>query len=169
MGCGAIAIALAVNLSGARVIATDISPAALKLASENVSRHGVEDRVTLLEGDLLQNGLRANRHPGLEPALHTLDTTRHPSQRDTGPRAPSRPGRRRERRWTVIEQLIRQAKDKLKPGGAMFVEIGWDLGERALARSLELWPESEVSITPDLAGLDRVLTLRSPIGAAQPA
>ena len=69
----------------------------------------------------------------------------------------------------VIEQLIRQAKDKLKPGGAMFVEIGWDLGERALARSLELWPESEVSISPDLAGLDRVLTLRSPIGAAQPA
>ena len=69
----------------------------------------------------------------------------------------------------LIERLICQAKNKLRPGGAMFVEIGWDLGDRALARSLELWPESEVSITPDLAGLDRVLTLRSPIGAAQPA
>ena len=69
----------------------------------------------------------------------------------------------------LIERLISQAKNKLRPGGAMFVEIGWDLGERTLARSLELWPESEVSITPDLAGLDRVLTLCSPIGAAQPA
>ena len=54
VGCGAIAIALAVNLPGARIVATDISPAALKLASENISRHRVEDRVTLLEGDLLQ-------------------------------------------------------------------------------------------------------------------
>ena len=35
-------------------MATDISPAALKLASENISRHRVEDHVTLLEGDLLQ-------------------------------------------------------------------------------------------------------------------
>ena len=65
----------------------------------------------------------------------------------------------------VIERLIRQAKNKLRPGGAMFIEIGWDLGKQALARSRELWPDSEVSITPDLAGLDRVLTLRSPIGA----
>ena len=168
VGCGAIAIALAVNLSGARVVATDISPAALKLASENVSRHGVEDRVTLLEGDLLQNvsgpiDILVSNPPYIPSAqLATLPR----EIRDHEPRVALDGG---ENGITVIEQLIRQAKDKLKPGGAMFVEIGWDLGERALARSLELWPESDASISPDLAGLDRVLTLRSPIGAAQPA
>ena len=168
VGCGAIAIALAVNLSGARVTATDISPAALKLASENVSRHCVEDRVTLLEGDLLQpvsgpiDILVSN-----PPYIPSSQVDILPREiRDHEPRVALDGG---ENGMVLIERLICQAKDKLRPGGAMFVEIGWDLGDRALARSLELWPESEVSITPDLAGLDRVLTLRSPIGAAQPA
>ena len=168
VGCGAIAIALAVNLTGARVIATDISPAALKLASENVSRHCVEDRVTLLEGDLLQNVsgpidiLVSN-----PPYIPSSQVDILPREiRDHEPRVALDGG---EDGVEVIKRLIRQAKDKLRPGGAMFVEIGWDLGERVMARSLELWPESDASISPDLAGLDRVLTLRSPIGAAQPA
>ena len=168
VGCGAIAIALAVNLSGARVLATDISPAALKLASENLSMHRVEDRVTLLEGDLLQpvsgpiDILVSN-----PPYISSAQIAALPREiRDHEPRVALDGG---EHGMTVIERLIRRAKEKLRPGGAMFVEIGWDLRERAKARSLELWPESEVSITPDLAGLDRVLTLRSPIGAAQPA
>ena len=168
VGCGVIAIALAVNLTWARVVATDISPAALKLASENVSRHCVEDRVTLEEGDLLQDvsgpiDILVSNPPYI-PSAHLAALPRE--IRDHEPRVALDGG---ENGITVIEQLIRQAKDKLKPGGAMFVEIGWDLGERALARSLELWPESDASISPDLAGLDRVLTLRSPIGAAQPA
>ncbi len=168
VGCGAIAIALAVNLSGARVVATDISPAALKLASENVSRHGVEDRVTLLEGDLLApvsgpiDILVSN--PPYIPSAHLAALPRE--IRDHEPRVALDGG---EDGITVIERLIRQAKYKLRPGGAMFVEIGWDLGILVLARSLEFWPESDASISPDLAGLDRVLTLRSPICAAQPA
>ena len=168
VGCGAIAIALAVHLPEARVVATDISPAALKLASENVSMHRVEDCVTLMEGDLLQDvsgpiDILVSNPPYIASAhLATLPR----EIRDHEPRAALDGG---EEGMEVIEQLIRQAKDKLRPGGAMFVEIGWDLGERVLARARGLWPESEVSITPDLAGLDRVLTLRSPIGAAQPA
>ena len=168
VGCGAIAIALAVNLSRARIVATDISPAALKLASENVSSHGVEDRVTLLEGDLLQpvsgpiDILVSN-----PPYIPSAQLAALPREiRDHEPRVALDGG---ENGMVLIERLICQAKEKLRPGGAMFVEIGWDLGDRVLARSFELWPESEVSITPDLAGLDRILTLRSPIGAAQPA
>ena len=168
VGCGAIAIALAANLSGARVVATDISPVALELASENVSRHCVEDRVKLLNGDLLDavsgpiDILVSN-----PPYIPSFQVDILPREiRDHEPRVALDGG---EDGMGAIERLICQAKGKLKPGGAMFVEIGWDLGERALARSLEFWPESEVSITPDLAGLDRVLNLRSPIGAAQPA
>ncbi len=168
VGCGAIAIALAVNLSGARIVATDISPAALNLASENVSRHRVEDRVTLLNGDLLDSVsgpidiLVSN-----PPYIPSSQVDILPREiRDHEPRVALDGG---ENGMVLIERLICQAKNKLRPGGAMFVEIGWDLGERTLARCLELWPESEVSSTPDLAGLDRVLTLRSPIGAAQPA
>jgi release factor glutamine methyltransferase len=52
-GSGCIAIAAAVNLSGARVTATDISPAALAIARENAARHGVSDRIGFLQSDLL--------------------------------------------------------------------------------------------------------------------
>ncbi len=168
VGCGAISIALAVNLPRAKIVATDISPAALKLASENISRHRVEDRVTLLEGDLLQPvsgpiDILVSNPPYIPSAQ--LDAL--PREiRDHEPRVALDGG---EDGMAVIERLIRQAKNKLRPGGAMFIEISWDLGKQALARSRELWPDSEVSITPDLAGLDRVLTLRSPIGATQPA
>lgn len=52
-GSGAIAIALALSLPSASVVATDISPEALKVAAANAHRLEVADRVTLLEGDLI--------------------------------------------------------------------------------------------------------------------
>ena len=53
-GSGAVAIALAVNRPHVEVWATDTSPAAVKLARENACFHGVEDRVHVLQGDLLE-------------------------------------------------------------------------------------------------------------------
>ncbi len=53
-GSGCIAIAAALYLPEARVDAVDISPAALAVAETNVQRHDVQDRVRLVEGDLLR-------------------------------------------------------------------------------------------------------------------
>jgi release factor glutamine methyltransferase len=52
-GSGAIAVALALRASRARVWATDVSDAAVELACANVRRHGLADRVSVLRGDLL--------------------------------------------------------------------------------------------------------------------
>ena len=63
-GSGAIAIGLALSLPAARVLATDISPAALAVARENVTAHGLDGRIELLEGDLLapvSDAVRAGR------------------------------------------------------------------------------------------------------------
>lgn len=50
-GSGCIAIALLVQLPGARAVATDISAAALEVARINAERHHVSDRLKFVEAD----------------------------------------------------------------------------------------------------------------------
>ncbi|HKX57578.1 MAG TPA: 50S ribosomal protein L3 N(5)-glutamine methyltransferase, partial [Xanthomonadales bacterium] len=51
-GSGCIAIACAVYLPNVRLDASDVSSGALELAAANVARHGVSDRVRLVQSDL---------------------------------------------------------------------------------------------------------------------
>jgi ribosomal protein L3 glutamine methyltransferase len=51
-GGACIAIAMAMYMPGITVDAVDISPAALKVASQNVERHAVGNRVRLVQSDL---------------------------------------------------------------------------------------------------------------------
>lgn len=53
-GSGAIAVTLAKHLTGAHVIATDISDAALAVARANAETHGVADRIEFVQGDGLE-------------------------------------------------------------------------------------------------------------------
>lgn len=53
-GCGAIAVSLAVNLPKVKIYATDISAKALEVAGQNCVKHAVADKITLLQGDLLE-------------------------------------------------------------------------------------------------------------------
>jgi|UPI0003785E93 release factor glutamine methyltransferase len=52
-GSGCIAVTLACEFPQATVIASDISPAALKIAQANARYHGVADRVSFVAADLL--------------------------------------------------------------------------------------------------------------------
>ena len=52
-GSGCIAIALALEFPSAQVIATDMSSRALGVARRNAARHGVSERMTMIETDLL--------------------------------------------------------------------------------------------------------------------
>jgi len=54
-GSGCIGIACALAFEDARVDLSDISADALQLARENVIRHGLQERVQVLESDLLQS------------------------------------------------------------------------------------------------------------------
>ena len=53
-GSGCIAVAVAHHLPKATVYATDVSREALRVAGENVRRHGLEGRVHLRQGDLFE-------------------------------------------------------------------------------------------------------------------
>ncbi len=53
-GSGCIAIALAKNLPAARLTASDISPAALRIAENNAAAHELSARIRFISGDLFQ-------------------------------------------------------------------------------------------------------------------
>ena len=52
-GCGNIAVAIAMNAPGVKILASDIDPAAIKVARKNVAKYDLEERISLSCGDLL--------------------------------------------------------------------------------------------------------------------
>jgi release factor glutamine methyltransferase len=156
-GCGAIAISLAVNLPGTDIYATDISPAALEVARSNCRKHGVADRVSLLEGDLLSplpvavDLIIANLPYVREPELAGVNTDGfEPALALDG----GADGLEKVRRLCV------QAGDKLRPGGYLLLEIGQGQGEKVAALLSGLYQSGKVGLTPDLSGIERVVKMR---------
>ena len=64
-----------------------------------------------------------------------------------------------ERGEEVYERLFPQALRALRPGGHVVVEIGYNMRERVLASLGEQW--ENVEVTPDLAGIPRVVSART--------
>ena len=153
-GSGAIALALADEHPGARVTAVDVSEEALELARTNAARTGLA--IELLRHDL-REGLPAgpwdlvvSNPPYVEPAeLETL----MPDVRDYEPHVAlvGAPGG-----GSATEAVARAARQELRPGGWLVLEIGHGQAARTLALLAELGYE-ETTATPDLAGRERVV------------
>jgi release factor glutamine methyltransferase len=155
-GSGAVAVALAVNLPGVTVYATDISAAALEVARRNASRHGVGDRIRFLAGDLL-----APLPPAVPLIIANLPYVTAAEVED-GRLADFEPELALSGGTDgldVIRRLVSGLPDKLRPGGCLLLEVGWQQGRQVAALLRKLYPGADVEITPDLGGIDRVVGL----------
>ncbi len=158
-GSGAIAVAIALNAPNTHVLATDASDAALVLARRNVERHGVESRVELRKVDLFEglgafDVIVANLPYVSEGDWRVLA----PELRDHEPKAALVGG---EAGTEIIEAMLRQAPPHLAPGGVLAAEIGDTQGETVLRAAHEAFPEAAACVMKDLAGLDRMLVVRT--------
>ncbi len=160
VGCGAIAVAVAHELPQTQIIATDVSPEALALAQRNAHRHGLDQRIRLLSGQLLEPlNTTADIIAANLPYVPTAVWERLPPEvREHEPREALDGGPDGLR---LIERLLRQAPRYLKARGALFVEIGDEQGESASALVREALPAARIEVEPDLSGLDRVLVVRT--------
>ncbi|HNX52554.1 MAG TPA: peptide chain release factor N(5)-glutamine methyltransferase [Pontiellaceae bacterium] len=162
-GTGCIALALLSELPNAEVLGIDLSPAALALARENAKRLGLIDRFSSLENNLLE-GVEVNSldiavsNPPyiLSDVCKTLD----PSVRDFEPQLALDGGRDG---LDLIRILVEQAARVLKPGGGLFLEIGYDQGP-AVRRILQKAGFEQTEVKKDLAGHDRIVLGRMPGG-----
>ena len=153
-GTGAIAIAMAVKLPQARVTAIDLSEAALAMARRNVRRHGLEDRVDLVNSDLLAALPAGDRFHAIlsnPPYVPESDrATMHPQVRHYEPREALFAG---VDGLEVYRRLIPQARVALMERGLLTLEIGY--GQRdAIAELLQGW--RGVQIFDDLREIPRV-------------
>jgi release factor glutamine methyltransferase len=155
-GSGAIAISLAHYNPSSRVVATDISEAALSVARLNAVANQVE--IEFYQGDLLA---QLQDYPPLDLIVANLPYIPLDEYKDldSGVRnfepvqALLAPGDGLD----LYRRLLPQALDKLKPGGCLFAEIGYNQGKLAQKMAHAF---NEVEIIKDMAGRDRILKAR---------
>ena len=156
-GSGAISINLAIHLPMARIYATELYPEAAKIAGYNVERHNVADRVTLLQGDLL------------EPIPEMVDmVVANLPYIPTGVIAGLQPEIQWEPREALdggvdgldtIRRLLHQAQQKLKPSGVAILEIDPDQAQPLEELARERFPTASISVEQDLAHQDRIFVV----------
>jgi len=160
-GSGALAVTLACRLPRGTIFAADISAAALAVARANAQRHGVADRLTIVEADLLEAD-------SLAPPWDVI-VSNPPYVREDEYAGLPRDVREHEPRIAlvagvrgveVIERLATQAAERLAPGGWLVLEAGPTVAAEVEA-ILGSTPGLERGPTlPDLAGLPRVFQAR---------
>ena len=155
-GSGAIAISLAVNLPGITIYATDISPRALDVAGKNVKKHGVGDKVILLQGNLLEP-LTVNA----DLIIANLPYVRGIEIPKEGPLShePALALNGGEDGLEIISRFCRQAGARLNSKGCLLLEIGQGQAERVSALLKKEFPGAVVEIYRDLAGIERAVSL----------
>ena len=157
-GSGAIAVALAKHLPASRVLAIDRSAAALAVAAGNAQHHGVADRIEFVESDLFA-AVPAERQFDFivsnPPYVKTAEVESLAA--DVGKFEPREALVAGPRGTEVIEKLVAQAAERLRPGGHLLIEISPTIHDAVLAifesdARFELGPTIK-----DLARLPRVV------------
>jgi release factor glutamine methyltransferase len=158
-GSGAIAITLAEEERCLPYLyACDISSDALAVAYLNAQCHAVEQRIRLLQGDLLTplpeavDVLTANLpYVGTdEISMLALDVYHYEPHLAlfSGPQG-----------LDIVRRFCQEAKQsgKLKTGAVILLELGYQQQEPLSQQVQELWPQSTITTIKDYAGWDRVM------------
>jgi release factor glutamine methyltransferase len=155
-GSGVIAVSLAVRLPSAGMIATDISAAALGVARENAVEHGVYEQIAFVQTDLLAglagpfDVIAANLPYIAHDELEELDVARWEPRDalDGGTDG-----------LELIRRLVAEARGRFEEKGLLVLEFGYAQGAAVMAICQQAFPGMQVTIHPDLAGMDRLVTV----------
>jgi release factor glutamine methyltransferase len=156
-GCGAIALAIARERPQCRILATDISAAAIAVAQNNARRLGI-GTVTFRTGDWCESlsGMQPDMIVSNPPYIADADPHLETGDVRYEPRTALAAGLQG---MDALAVIARCAPDYLRPGGWLLMEHGYN--QDKLARQLlELTGFTEVIDYADDAGLSRVIAGR---------
>ena len=167
-GSGAIAISLALILTGVKVVATEISPTAILFAERNIVKHRLSsEKIRLCHGDLFQPVYEYRGKVWAvvsnPPYVKTHEIETLPVEvRDYEPRIALDGG---PDGLSTIRKIIEGSAGFLVQDGILALEIPGDsAGEVvSIARATGHFPD--VRVVKDLAGRDRIVIARHGTGA----
>jgi len=155
-GSGAIALALAHELPEAKITATDVSVAALKIAKKNARHLKLEKQIEFLKGDLFApvKGL-FDIIVSNPPYISAAEYKELPQGvKDFEPRLALWAG---QTGVEFYEKLIYQSKNHLKKDGWLLMEIGAPQAEKIRVTMQECAFFENIDVRRDYAGHDRVI------------
>ena len=158
-GCGCLAIALARELPGAQIVATDISEAALAVARRNAGRHGVAARVAFVRTDVLDavSGpfdaivanppyVRNGDRPGLQPEVREHEPSVALFGGIDG--------------VDIVARVVAQAPSRLRAGAPLIFEFGFGQ-DMAVEQLISEAPGlTMIALRRDLQGIARTAVAR---------
>jgi len=167
-GTGCLAIAVAIFFPKARVLATDISAAALNLARRNVRTNGVARRVQLRRDDFLKIRPAGRARPRAWADLIVSNPPYIPTRRvlKLMPEVRREPGIALDGGkdgLAALSAVIDRAGEALKPGGVVALEFGAGQGRR-VAAMLAQRGFARAQILNDAQGLARIALARATAG-----
>lgn len=161
-GSGCIAIAVARHVPGARVVAVDISPAALEVARANASLNAVDDAVEFIEGDVLADERAVFRGPYdlvLSNPPYIAATDMSALQREVREHEPHTALTDHGDGLTFYRRIALLLRAMCADGGGCFLEIGY--GQHDAVRDIFVTagfpPPSFIS---DYASIPRVAVIQ---------
>lgn len=155
-GSGCIAIALAHDFPQAQVWASDVSAEALRTARENARRLSVT--VQFFQADLLSCLPNASVDLVASNPPYVARSDAAGLQREVRDHEPHQALFAGDHGLDIFRRLIPEAQRVLRPGGWVAMEVGYNMAEAVGALFGAGW--QEISVSKDLAGIDRVLSAR---------
>jgi len=156
-GSGIIAITLADTFPQAIFTATDISNDALEIARRNSQEHRVDDKITFINSDVLEGiegkfDLIVSNPPYIPTAkLAELPVVQFE------PRLALDGG---EDGLSITRKIFMESKEKLLPGGVIFIEIESTLGSATMELARDFFADAEIELLFDYANLPRVVRIQ---------
>lgn len=160
-GSGAVALSIARELAGTRVVAVDVASAAVHRARDNARRLRLAEAVEVRQGDLFEAVDAAETFDAVVANPPYVPTEALPglaaSVADHEPREALDGG---EKGLAVIRRIVTDAPPHLEPGGVLAMEV--DVSHVAAVRGIMEEAGFEgVAVEEDLAGRPRVVAGRA--------
>ena len=163
-GSGCVAVTLATILNNIRIFALDSSGDALTVAKSNAEKHGVGDKITWKEGDLL-SPLRECHLVGAVDAIvsnppyipEEVWAGLQPEVRDFEPRLALVAG---QRGTEFHERLLHDARQFLVSGGLLVMELGQGQAPLVRRAAEQAGGYTGLQTVKDEAGIERVMIAR---------